>query len=134
MQDCILAIDYGTKRIGLAVNNILGIVTPLDFIDNNSQKIKKLRQIIQEKNIRKIVLGLPVALSGKEELAAQNVRKFAEELAVLNLPIVFSDERLSTASAHKMMLQYGMSEKERRTKVDSLAACILLEDYLKNIK
>ena len=134
MQDCILAIDYGTKRIGLAVNNILGIVTPLDFIENNSQKIKKLRQIIQEKNIRKIVLGLPVALSGKEELAAQNVRKFAEELAVLNLPIVFSDERLSTASAHKMMLQYGMSEKERRTKVDSLAACILLEDYLKNIK
>jgi putative Holliday junction resolvase len=127
----ILAIDYGSKRIGLAASNQLGISTPLDFIENNSEKIKKLRQIIQDRNIQKIILGLPVTLSGREESAAQKARKFAEELAALNLPIEFYDERLSTAEAHKMMLQYGLSARERRTKVDSLAACILLENYLK---
>ncbi|MDR1453711.1 MAG: Holliday junction resolvase RuvX [Candidatus Margulisbacteria bacterium] len=126
-----LAVDYGSKRIGLAASNQLGLITPLEFIENNSEKIKKLRQIIQARNIQKIILGLPLALSGREEIAAQNVRKFAAELAALHLPVEFYDERLSTAEAHKMMLQYGLSVKERRTKVDSLAACILLEDYLR---
>ena len=131
MVENYLAVDYGTKRIGLAASNQLGVITPLDFLENNSAKIKKLKQIVQERNIRKVILGLPVALSGKEEIAAQKVRVFAAELSALDLPIEFHDERLSTARAHKVMLQYGMSEKERRTKIDSLAACILLEDYLR---
>ena len=131
MAGCFLAVDYGSKRIGLAASNQLGLVAPLDIIENNSEKIKKLQQIIQARNIQKIVLGLPVALSGREEIAAQNVRKFAAELTALHLPVEFYDERLSTAEAHKMILQYGLSAKERRTKVDSLAACILLEDYLR---
>lgn len=131
MAECFLAVDYGSKRIGLAASNPLGLVMPLDFIENDSGKIKKLRQIIQTRNIQKIILGLPVALSGREEIAAQNARKFAAELAALCLPVEFYDERLSTAEAHKMMLQYGLSARERRTKVDSLAACILLEDYLR---
>ena len=127
-----LAIDYGTKRIGLAVNDPLGItVQPLPFVENNSAKIKALQKIIQEKEIKKIILGLPLALSGQEELAAQKVRGFAEELRVLNLPLEFCDERLTTAAAHKMMLQFGISERDRRTKVDSLAACVLLDDYLR---
>jgi len=131
MTENYLAVDYGTKRIGLAASNSLGIVSPLDFLENNSQKIKKLRAIIQERNIKKIILGLPIALSGQEELAAQKVRKFAGELAVLAVPVEFIDERLSTAAAHKMMLQYNLGGRERRQKVDSLTACILLEDYLR---
>lgn len=134
MAENYLALDYGTKRIGLAVNNLLGIVSPLDFLENNSEKLKKLKQIIQDRNIKKIILGLPLALSGQEEKAAQAARRFAEEIAVLNIPLEFYDERFSTAEAHKMMLQYGVPEKERRAKVDSLAACIVLEEYLKTNK
>ena len=116
----------------MAVNDSLGIaVQPLPFVENNSAKIKALQKIIQEKDIKKIILGLPIALSGKEEISAQKVRDFAKELSVLNLPVEFSDERLTTAAAHKMMLQFGLTERDRRTKVDSLAACILLEDYLR---
>ncbi|MDR2431380.1 MAG: Holliday junction resolvase RuvX [Candidatus Margulisbacteria bacterium] len=126
----ILAIDYGAKRIGLAVNNMLGVVSPLDFVKNDSGKLAGLKQIIRERNIQKIILGLPIALSGQEELAAQKVRKFAGELTALGLPVEFIDERLSTVEAHKRMLQYGISAKNRRPLADSLSAGILLEKYL----
>ncbi|MDR1997042.1 MAG: Holliday junction resolvase RuvX [Candidatus Margulisbacteria bacterium] len=132
MQERLLSLDYGSKRIGLAVNDALGLaVHPLPYLENTSEKLKKLRRLIQERNIQKLILGLPVALSGEESIAAQKVRQFAAALAALGLPIEFIDERLSTAAAHKMMLQYNIPARERRQKVDSLAACILLEDYLR---
>ncbi|GBR77112.1 Holliday junction resolvase [Candidatus Termititenax persephonae] len=128
-----LAIDYGTKRLGLAVNDLLGLTAqPLPYLANDSAKLKALRKIIQEKEIKKIILGLPVALSGQEEIAARKARDFAEELRVLNLPLEFYDERLTTAAAHKMMVQCRLPGRNRREKVDSLAACILLEDYLRS--
>ena len=133
----ILALDIGTKRIGIAkASTVLSIAMPLTLInrsesDSDLDIIKKIKKIIEENTIDEILLGLPVTLSGKEEHFAKYVRKFGNLIETeLKINIVYWDERLSSVSAEKILTQGRVSRKKRKENVDKIAATIFLQNYL----
>jgi len=131
----ILAIDYGTKNIGLACSDELGLtVQPLPSIPNSGQRdlIKKLLTMIQTMGIREAVLGMPINMDGTRGDAFLRMEQLLEVLQNgLKIPITGFDERLSTVEA----LEFWQSMSPRRQKkyrtIDSLAAALILQRYLK---
>lgn len=136
-EERILAIDYGTKRIGLAVTDPLKMFAiPFDTIPNDKHTLDKLKQIISEKNVVKIILGNPVKENGEDSTISKDVRKFKSELEKkIDLAIELVDERYSSEIASKRILESVPSKKKRRNKslIDKNAAAVILEDYLKEI-
>jgi len=130
----ILALDVGTKRIGIAkANSRLKIANPLTTIHRTKLKddIKEINILINEYNIERLVVGLPKTLSGKEEHSARYVRKFISEiLKTVNIDVKFWDERFSSVSAERILIQGNVSRQKRKGKVDKLAATIILQNYL----
>lgn len=126
----ILAIDYGTKRIGLAwVDIALGVVLPFGVVGNKESRIrnKELIDIISKEKIEKIIVGLPIGLDGKENENTKRVRAFGKELRSeieTEIGIEFVDERFTTHEAARM--EGGVSRDEK-------AAMIILETYLETI-
>lgn len=124
----VLGIDYGLSRIGLALaeNNF---VRPLGVVKNSSSLMKQLAVICQENQIKKIVIGLP---EGKVALKA---KQFAYQLRlILNLPVVFQDESLTTQEAIGKMITVGIKRKARQKKQDAFAAALILEAFLEKGK
>lgn len=143
----IAALDYGMARIGFAVSDESKIIaTPVVVIktEKNSEKTiaKVLRELTlhQEKYhyvLEEIIIGLPLLLSGKKGLLADEVKHFADLMAKsTTIPLVFWDERLTTVQAERSMLESNMTRKKRSQIVDTVAAVILLQSYLdhKHIK
>ncbi|NLL61308.1 MAG: Holliday junction resolvase RuvX [Candidatus Atribacteria bacterium] len=130
----ILGIDLGEKRIGLAVSDALGITAQgLETIQlkGEYEVCPKIMKVIEEKNIGKIVFGLPRNMNGTLGPQAQKVQKIAEKIKELsNLPIDFEDERLSTMSAEKVLLEADTSRAKRKKAIDRLSAVIILQSYL----
>ncbi|TAF66454.1 MAG: Holliday junction resolvase RuvX [Cytophagales bacterium] len=130
----ILAIDYGEKRIGLAVTDPLQIIaTPLDTIDNG--KIwDYLREYIKKESVEAIVIGLPLSLKSEDTTTTVLVRSFAEKLAALfpDLPLHWEDERFSSKIAQETMIAGGTSKKYRKEKgnLDKISATIILQSFL----
>ncbi|MFH1541920.1 MAG: Holliday junction resolvase RuvX [bacterium] len=125
----ILALDYGEKRIGVAISDSLGITgQPVTVISS----LDELTPIINEyENVELIVVGLPKSLSGEIKLAGQNVLSFVEEVkAKFNLPVKTWDERLTTAQVTKTMIAAGLSRAKRKQVVDKSAAALILQGYL----
>lgn len=132
----ILGLDYGEKYIGLAISDELDILASAFITLENKSKnfvCQKIKKICKEKNISRIVIGLPVSFSGEEERQAKKVREFGEFLKKeINIPIVFEDERLTSVMADKFLK--GTKVKKKKIKEHKLAAQIILQDYLdKNI-
>ncbi len=129
-----LGCDVGTKTIGLAVSDGLGMVaSPLQTLKRKkfSLDIVKLQEIITEYQVEQIVLGLPVNMDGTEGPRCQSTRAFADNLAKhLSLPIHFWDERLSTAAVERVMLDADLSRAKRADHVDKLAAAYILQGFL----
>lgn len=125
----ILAIDYGSKRIGLAwTDTSLGVILPFGFIEKPSlkEKIKELEQVISKENIHQIVVGFPIGLNGKENFNTERVKKFVFELQKFTaVPIEYYDERFSSYAADAT--GDGVSRDER-------AAMIILESFLQSKK
>ena len=125
----ILAIDFGTKNIGLAwCDTGIGVVLPFGVIKNHESRIKnqELAKLVETENIDKLVTGLPMGLDGKENANTVRVRKFGEELKqATQIPVEFYDERFSSQAADAM--GGGVSRDEK-------AAMVILEDYLKTLK
>lgn len=123
----ILAIDFGSKNIGLAwCDTNLGIVLPFGRIMNNESRIMNLTSLIDKEKINKIVVGLPIGLDGKENANTERVRKFADELKKnTDLPVEFFDERFSSQAADAM--GDGVSRDEK-------SAMIILENYRQSVK
>lgn len=123
----ILAIDYGTKKIGLAISDETNkIALPFLNLEGQSQEnfIKEIKEICQKEKIKEIILGLPKTLEGKEAKQAKKVKKFAQFLKkALDLPIIFEDERFTSKMAQKFL------ERDKK-KDDKVAAQILLQGYL----
>lgn len=133
----ILAIDYGTKRIGLAVTDPDQIIaTPLDTIEN--QKIFEfLKQYFSKESVELIILGFPERSDGSRSEIQGKIIKFAENLKKqFNKEVTLFDERYTSKLAFQAMIDSGLKRKQRRNKalVDRTSATILLQDYLKTLE
>lgn len=130
----IIGLDYGEARIGVAVSDILEtIANPLDTISekDREKQLEAVLEVVRREGAEKIVVGLPMRLDGSEGHRAQYTRSFAEELSERSaLPLVMWDERLSSAEAHRTLEDGGVSGKRRKTKVDKIAAVLILQTYL----
>ena len=130
----ILAIDHGTKRIGLAISDELGMIAqPLEFVPAEpfDKFLARVKQIIQEKQVELLLVGMPRNMDGSYGPAALKVQEFVAVLGgTLNMPIKTWDERLTSAQANRFLIQGNVRRDQRKTKVDKTAAAILLQSYL----
>lgn len=134
----IMGIDYGEKRFGIALSDPVGITAQgLPTIERTSiqEDIKKIINIIQEKEVQEIVLGLPKHLNNTLGDKAKEVLNFIDTLKKhINIPIKTFDERFSTVRANRAMLEGDLSRKKRKERVDMIAAQLILQGYLDMIK
>lgn len=133
----VLALDYGKRRIGLAVSSNLG-ARPLDVLKRKGlyEDLLRLEQLVQEHQVTLIVVGLPLHMSGDESSLAKDARAFAGRVAkATRLPVYLHDERLTSEEAESILREKGWNlqrflEEKKNGAVDRLAATILLEDWL----
>lgn len=130
----ILALDFGSKRIGVAVSDeTKTIAQPLEFIPAEpfADFLVRLKEILAEKEVDVVLLGLPRNMDGSYGPAAQKVQAFATALrTAITVPIKLWDERLTTSQADRILIQGNVRREKRKEKVDKLAAAILLQSYL----
>lgn len=130
----VLAIDLGTKNIGTAVSDALGMtVRPVGTISRSAEQrdIARLKFLVEDLDAEAVVVGLPLRMDGTVGDAAASALKFAEKLrARLEVPVFMQDERLTSYEAEQMMLERGFPKSKRRERSDEFAAMIILEDYL----
>ena len=129
----VLGIDYGEKRIGLAISNALGFAAHgLPTLENRSEKetLAAIERIIEERNVAEIVVGLPLNMDGSKGPQATVTIHFAESLKAIGKPVHLVDERLTTERARRTMTDAGMSHAGQRKRIDRLAAQFILQAYL----
>lgn len=130
----VLAVDYGEKRIGLAISDELEIsASPLMTLTKKSDEdaANQIAQIVSRFRVAKVVVGLPRRTDGKEGEMEQRVKAFAEKLRrKVKVPIVFFDERFTTRIAEQVLLEADLTRRKRKQVRDRLAAAILLQSYL----
>lgn len=125
----ILALDVGTKRIGVAIaSSVARLAHPLTTLDAEADPLQALKRIIAAEGVELIVAGLPRGLEGQETAQTSSVRDFVEGLAQLNLPIHFQDEALTSRKAEAELQARGKAYN--KGEVDALAATYILEDFL----
>jgi putative Holliday junction resolvase len=133
----ILALDHGTKRIGVAVSDeTKTIAQPLEYIPAEpfADFLARLKKLLIEKEIELVLVGLPRNLDGSYGPAAQKVEAFVAVLqTAMTVPIKTWDERLTSAQANRILIQGNVRRAKRREKVDKMAAAILLQSYLDGI-
>src|SRR5271154_3580086 len=130
----ILALDHGSKRIGVAVSDeTKTIAQPLEYIPAEpfADFLGRLKKLLAEKEIDLIILGLPRNMYGSYGPAAQKVESFAAALkSAITIPIKLWDERLTSTMANRILIQGNVRRDKRKEKVDKMAAAILLQSYL----
>lgn len=130
----LLGIDYGMKRIGIALSDPDGVMThPLETIAVRSDgaHIEAIRKIADAYQVEKVVVGLPYNMNGTLGTSGDEVLRWGRHLEeVLGLPVVFWDERLTTSEAHDFLLGLKVKGRKRKTIVDKIAASIILKGYL----
>lgn len=132
----ILAIDYGEKRLGLAISDELAMmVRPLATLLRvpKEKSFAQIKNYVEELEVFKIVVGLPLRLDGTKGDSALKVEKFISELSLLvSCPIITWNEQLTSHAAEERMQQRGLNKSQRQAQIDQFAALIILEDYLSN--
>jgi putative Holliday junction resolvase len=130
----ILALDHGTKRVGVALSDELGMIAqPLEFIaaEPFDQFARRLQEILRDKPCGQILVGLPRNMDGTYGPAAEKVREFIAKLKeIIPVPVRSWDERLTSAQANRVLLQGNVRREQRKEKVDAIAAAILLQSFL----
>jgi putative Holliday junction resolvase len=130
----ILALDVGSRTIGLAVTDPLGITAQgLDTIRRKNKRtdFAALEQVIREYQVSELVVGLPLRMSGEEGKQAEKMQVFAEELRKrFQIPVHLWDERLTSAEANRLLRETELSIKKRGAVVDRLAAVLILQGFL----
>lgn len=138
LETRILGIDYGRKRIGLAVSDPLGLIAQgLPTINNTSlpDTLQQFGKIIEEYHVYSMVIGLPMTMRGEVGVAGDSINKFARVLNEnFDLPIRSWDERLTTVMAHRTAKEIGKSPSKNREKIDQLSAMFILQSYLDYLK
>jgi len=130
----ILGLDYGEKRIGVAVCDELGITAQgLPTIVRKTKKhdLDVFANLIKNYNVEKIVIGYPLRLDGSEGIQCEKVNRFAALLTkIFSLSVIKWPETLSTKEAEEILINSGVHWKKRKKEVDKLAACLILQSYL----
>lgn len=134
MATRVLALDYGTKRIGVALSDELGwTAQPLETFERRTLNwdLAHIQQLVQSHEVGQVLIGLPLRLNGEEGPAVHAVRRFIDQLGpVLSVPIITWDERMTTCAAEDLLIAADVSRKKRKGVVDRVAAAILLQGYL----
>ena len=138
-QGRVLGVDYGTRRIGLAISDPLRILaTSYRTLINEPGVVAQINDILRKEKIALVVVGMPLSLSGKKTAKAHEVEEFAGVIRTqCAVEIVFWDERFTTSIAQQSLLAMGTKKKERRNrdgKIDSMAAAIILQGFLDSTK
>ena len=130
----ILAIDHGSKRMGIAVSDELKMIAqPLEFVPAHPLDgfLARLNELIRDKEVELILVGMPRNMDGSYGPAAQKVQEFVAALkGSVSVPIKTWDERLTSAQANRLLIQGNVRRDKRKEKVDAMAAAILLQSYL----
>jgi putative Holliday junction resolvase len=130
----ILAIDYGTKRVGLALSDETGtIAQPLGFLTAEPavKLFGRLKDTVAERKVEEIVVGIPRNMNGTYGPAADKTREFVSALQqTVSVPVKTWDERLTSVQANRFLIETGMRREKRKERVDQTAAAILLQSYL----
>ena len=133
----ILAIDYGRKRTGLAVTDMLRITANPLLTVETSQLLSWLTDYTAREQVDTIVIGYPRQMNGQDSETVPAIRAMEQQIRARlpHIPIVEYDERFTSVLAHQAMIAGGMKKKDRQNKmqVDKLAACIILESYLDSL-
>ena len=134
LKNSILGIDLGKKRTGIAVSDInQKIASPLKVIENMkfNEILNILKKIVNERNICAIVVGDPINMDGSIGPKSQSSRSFIKNLSKeLDIPILLWDERLTSVSAERSLLEADISRKKRQQIIDKIAASIILQNFL----
>jgi len=132
-----VALDYGKKRIGIAVSDPLGIIAmPKKMVEAKETLEKTVQYLLSEietflKEAKIVIIGYPLLLSGKKGAMAEDVEKFKEILEnMLDIPIVLWDERLTSSQADRILKEKQLKRKNRVKKIDAAAAAIILQSYI----
>ncbi|MCS6839403.1 MAG: Holliday junction resolvase RuvX [Roseiflexus sp.] len=129
-----MALDVGERRIGIALSDpTRTLAAPLTTIraEPRAAALKRIATLIREHEVTALVIGLPLTMSGNVGPQATLVQQFADELRqMIEIPLYFIDERLTTAAAERMMLELNLKPEQRKARIDEVAASIILQDFL----
>jgi len=130
----VLGLDVGARRIGVAISDPLGITAQgLETLYRKNKKydLQYLNRVIREYDIKEIVMGLPLRMSGAEGTQAEKIQAFAEDLRKrFGLPVHLWDERLTSAEANRLLRETDLSIEKRGKAVDRMAAILILQGWL----
>ena len=132
----ILGVDFGRARIGIAVSDELGLLAhPVETIPARENPAKRIDEIVREKNVERVVIGLPRHMNGSMGEAAEDVLVFAEKLRkLLPCEVLVWDERLTTIAANRALREGGQKTRTSRSFVDQVAAQMILQGYLDGLQ
>ena len=134
----LLGLDVGTKTIGMALSDVTrSVATPFDTIRRTkfTADAKTIREVVEKNQVGALVIGFPLNLDGSEGPRAQSTRAFARNLAAhVTVPMVFWDERLSTAAVERHLIEADASRKRRAEVVDRMAAAYILQGALDRLR
>ena len=134
----LLGLDVGTKTIGMALSDVTrSVATPFDTIRRSkfTADAKTIREVVEKNQVGALVIGFPLNLDGSEGPRAQSTRAFARNLtAHVTVPMVFWDERLSTAAVERHLIEADASRKRRAEVVDRMAAAYILQGALDRLR
>ena len=133
-----LGIDHGDRRVGLALSDPLKIIAkPFQTITykNVEHLCSQLKSIIIDNDVERIVLGMPIGMQGQRTQQTEKVTEFADVLkSEMNIPISLEDERLSSVSAEKALIQQNVKTGHNKGRIDETAAAIFLQQYLERTR
>jgi putative Holliday junction resolvase len=131
-----LGIDFGSSRIGIAISDDLGMLAhPLETIPNDSEFLSRLQQIVLQKGVSRIVVGIPRNMDGSHGPAAEKAKLFLSQLKseFAGVQLIAWDERLTTVEAQRLLHAAGRDVKKSRPVIDQVAAQVLLQSYLDSV-
>ena len=130
----LLGLDIGDTRIGVAISDSLEVAAhPLCTLTRKNRQVDLIliADLVSIHEVERVIIGLPISLDGSLGTQAEKIQKFAERLEnVIDVPIVFQDERFTTAEAQEILLELGKDAREQKGLVDEVAAVLILRDYL----
>ena len=130
----VMGIDYGDARTGIAISDLLCSIvgtTTVIHSRNPEKTAQEIQKLVQENDVKQIVMGLPKNMDGTEGPRAQLCRAFAQKVETLTgIPVALWDERRTTVEAHNILSEHNYHGKKRKNTVDAVAASLILEGYL----